>query len=235
MEVDNEFWGTRSVELEYDTNTKPIRIKGGPVIGSFRLTSLYGAWEDFRRERGWGPHRGVDIAVSVGTPVRPVSAGRIYQAGRSTVYPIAGIYVGVDHGHGLRSQYLHLDSTNMQVGDEVTKETIIGQSGATSGGGFTVAPHLHLSMQFKSQWLDPLLFLTNRLSLSVDGGALDGSRLLPTEAIVAVVDATVPAWEASLKVPYRVELKNGVEEHIFTLDAENRALVQKLAKEAKFQ
>lgn len=53
-------------------------------------------------------------------------------------------YVVIDRGDGLETLYLHLISTSVTVGQEVTRGTIIGRSGQT---GWTCGAHLHFQVQ----------------------------------------------------------------------------------------
>lgn len=62
------------------------------------------------------------------TDIHPVNSGKVIFAGEKA---LTGNVVAVDHGMGLVSLYMHLGSVNVNVGDDVTKETVIGTSGRT--------------------------------------------------------------------------------------------------------
>ena len=49
----------------------------------------------------------------------------------------------IEHGLGLKSWYCHLGTTNVSVGDIVTKEQLIGTSGST---GFAAQNIIHIGM-----------------------------------------------------------------------------------------
>ena len=98
-------------------------------------------------------HRGVDVAVPVGTPVRPILSGRIRFAGVMQGY---GNVIWVDHSDDLLSVYAHLSEISVQPAQEVTKRTVIGLSGQS---GTATAPHLHLEVWRWGREVDPVHFL----------------------------------------------------------------------------
>jgi murein DD-endopeptidase MepM/ murein hydrolase activator NlpD len=82
-------------------------------------------------------HRGVDIAVPVGTAVHPTRPGRVAFAGAYKGY---GNLVAVTHGDGTATLYGHNSTILVQVGDQVTEETRLALSGNT---GRSTGPHVH--------------------------------------------------------------------------------------------
>ena len=94
-------------------------------------------------------HQGVDIAMAVGTEVRPIAGGKVTKvvAGGSGA---AGTYVQVTHPDGKISEYMHLKEALAKVGDEVTLASVIGKSGGAKGdkgAGSSTGPHLHLQLK----------------------------------------------------------------------------------------
>lgn len=100
-----------------------------------------------------GIHRGVDIPLPVGTPVRAMGPGRVYEAGRLRGY---GLAVVIDHGRGIYSLYAHLSEASVKRGEEVRGQQVIGRSGAT---GNVTGPHLHFEVWRSGQPEDPVAFL----------------------------------------------------------------------------
>jgi len=82
-------------------------------------------------------HRGIDIAVPVGTPVRATRKGRIVFAGARRGY---GSTVIVEHANGDRTLYGHNSLVRVQPGDSVESGTVIAFSGNT---GRSTGPHVH--------------------------------------------------------------------------------------------
>lgn len=82
-------------------------------------------------------HRGIDIAVPVGTPVRATRKGQIVFAGPRSGY---GSTVIVEHANGDRTLYGHNSIVRVQPGDFVESGTVIAFSGNT---GRSTGPHVH--------------------------------------------------------------------------------------------
>ncbi|ROR98792.1 murein DD-endopeptidase MepM/ murein hydrolase activator NlpD [Sinobacterium caligoides] len=83
------------------------------------------------------PHRGIDYAAAVGTPVFASGAGRVTASGYSKAN---GNYVFIQHGPSYVTKYLHLSKRHVKKGDRVKQKQIIGKVGAT---GYVTGPHLH--------------------------------------------------------------------------------------------
>lgn len=138
----------------------------GNAAGKY-ITSEYGAYEDFRRERGWAPHQGVDIgATPIGTPLYAMEDCTISFAGRSTMFPVAGEYVRMEHTDGYDVAYLHLSEINVSVGDIAPKGGLIGLSGNTSS--VATDPHLHITVRDGNTVVDPIPYLTRGAEPQLD-------------------------------------------------------------------
>jgi hypothetical protein len=98
-------------------------------------------------------HRGLDISASRGTAVLAPATGSVYFAGNGGEY---GTTVILDHGHGLRSLYGHLQEIRVQQGQSVERGQVIALTGNT---GRTSGPHLHYEIQLRGQAVDPRQFL----------------------------------------------------------------------------
>jgi len=82
-------------------------------------------------------HRGIDIAVPVGTPVRAIRKGRVVFAGDRRGY---GSAVIVEHVNGDRTLYGHNSIVRVLPGDLVETGTVVAFSGNT---GRSTGPHVH--------------------------------------------------------------------------------------------
>jgi murein DD-endopeptidase MepM/ murein hydrolase activator NlpD len=82
-------------------------------------------------------HRGIDIAVPVGTPVRATRPGRILFAGERSGY---GATVIVEHGNGNRTLYGHNSLVRVTPGEQVEMGTVLAFSG---NSGRSTGPHVH--------------------------------------------------------------------------------------------
>jgi murein DD-endopeptidase MepM/ murein hydrolase activator NlpD len=105
-------------------------------------------------ENPFGPgHRGVDLAGSVGQPVRAARGGTVVFAG-----PVAGHgVVSVQHDDGLRTTYEPLAPT-VRVGAVVAIGTVLGTLAAGHRG--CPSPCLHWGVRRdRLEYLDPLVLL----------------------------------------------------------------------------
>lgn len=98
-------------------------------------------------------HEGIDIAVSSGTPIRAVAAGRVVLA---EWYGGYGLTIKVDHGNGLVSRYSHYSELLVKVGDTVEAGQVIANSGNT---GLSTGPHLDFGLYRDNVPIDPLSLL----------------------------------------------------------------------------
>jgi murein DD-endopeptidase MepM/ murein hydrolase activator NlpD len=121
--------------------TVPSNAAGDTEIGSpvreGRISSLFGMRED-PSEGELRFHAGIDIAAPLGTPVRPVAAGRVIFSG---VYQGFGRIVAIQHGKHMSSLYAHFEDLRVAVGQLVHRETVLGVVGSS---GRATGPHLHL-------------------------------------------------------------------------------------------
>jgi murein DD-endopeptidase MepM/ murein hydrolase activator NlpD len=86
-------------------------------------------------------HSGIDLAVSLGTPVFAADSGTVVFSGWNPAG--YGNLIVLDHGNGWRTYYAHLSETNVDCGDWVPRGTILGKVGST---GNSTGPHLHFEM-----------------------------------------------------------------------------------------
>jgi murein DD-endopeptidase MepM/ murein hydrolase activator NlpD len=95
-------------------------------------------------------HLGFDLSDVQAAPVKAANAGKVIHAGPLGIY---GNCVVVDHGYGLQSIYGHMRQIDVKVGDAVTKEQVMGRSGAT---GLAGGDHIHYSIQVDGVQVNPV-------------------------------------------------------------------------------
>ncbi|ELR97936.1 M23 family metallopeptidase [Gloeocapsa sp. PCC 73106] len=99
-------------------------------------------------------HRGVDYAGAIGSPVFAPAAGRVALIGReSEGFRIHGNTIGIDHGQGVLSIFLHLDQILVKEGQMVATGEQIGTVGNT---GASTGPHLHWGLYVNGVSVDPV-------------------------------------------------------------------------------
>jgi murein DD-endopeptidase MepM/ murein hydrolase activator NlpD len=98
-------------------------------------------------------HKGVDLRSPMGRPVMATSAGVVVI---SQSFRLHGGTIGIDHGQGVSSIYIHLSKRLVTEGTRIQAGDIIGEVGAT---GFASGPHLHWGLYVNgvpvnpNQWL----------------------------------------------------------------------------------
>ncbi|MBQ1099287.1 M23 family metallopeptidase [Streptomyces sp. b94] len=103
-----------------------------------------------------GSHTGIDFHASSGTSVHAVGVGTVVEAGWGGAY---GNQVVIKMHDGTYTQYGHLSSIGVSVGQAVTPGQQIGLSGAT---GNVTGPHLHFEARTSPEYgsdLDPVAYL----------------------------------------------------------------------------
>ena len=97
-------------------------------------------------------HRGVDIAVSIGTPVYSGIKGRVTFAGRKGNY---GNLVEIEGNDRIKVRYAHLNSIDVVTGQKVSDGEKVAETGNT---GMSTGPHLHYEIIIDENPVNPLNF-----------------------------------------------------------------------------
>ena len=130
-------------------NINGIKIATLPISGT--ISSRYGAVSSIRSST----HTGLDIAASIGTPIKVVASGTVTSAAYSGSY---GNLVKVDHGAGVETWYAHTSKMYVSVGQEVKAGDVIAAVGNT---GNSTGPHLHLEVRINGTHVNPQKYLYN--------------------------------------------------------------------------
>ena len=128
------------------------------------ISSNYGIrYEYWNNPPVYRLHDGIDIGMDEGTPVYAMASGKV--VARWDKYRCGGNMMWIQHkinGQYYTTSYLHLQSFAVNIGDVVTKDTIIGYSG---GGPSTYAweqcstgGHLHIGAMYGRASIDYVLY-----------------------------------------------------------------------------
>ncbi|MFE6989688.1 M23 family metallopeptidase [Streptomyces pharetrae] len=109
-------------------------------------------------------HSGQDFAVPSGTKVVAAHGGTVVKAGGNGAGdgPAYGNAIVIKHGNGQYSQYAHLSTINVKVGQIVATGQKIALSGNT---GNSSGPHLHFEIRTTPNYgtaIDPVAFLRGK-------------------------------------------------------------------------
>ncbi len=125
-----------------------------PLSGRSYISSYFSMRNDPFGGSSTEFHNGIDIPAPTGTPIMAVSGG---QVAWSYLSSSAGNWIGIDHGNGTYSVYMHMSSRLVKEGDYVTTGQIIGLVGST---GRSTGPHLHLSIRVDGNYVNPLNYVS---------------------------------------------------------------------------
>ncbi|WP_438485468.1 M23 family metallopeptidase [Streptomyces sp. S186] len=135
-----------------EAERKRLNTFVAPVTGSYVSTAYKassGLWSS-------GSHTGIDFHAAYGTPVHAVGSGTVVEAGWGGAY---GNNVVIKMNDGTYTQYGHLSSIGVTVGQAVTPGQQIALSGNT---GNTTGPHLHFEARTGPDYgsdIDPVAYL----------------------------------------------------------------------------
>jgi lysostaphin len=118
-----------------------------PVPGC--QTSLFGVQRLYNGKPSGNYHSGVDQRGAEGTPIVATAGGTVKVARQFNIH---GGTVGIDHGQGVVSTYLHMSKIAAEEGAAVRKGDVIGYVGTT---GRSTAPHLHWGIAVNGVHVNP--------------------------------------------------------------------------------
>lgn len=121
-----------------------------PVEGG--ISTFFGIRRILNDEKR-GRHNGIDIKAPRGTKVLCPNNGRVVMVDE---HFFGGRTVVVDHGQGLFSFYMHLDTVGVTTNQEIRKGDVLGTVGST---GRATGPHLHWGVRLNGARVDPLLLM----------------------------------------------------------------------------
>jgi len=127
-----------------------------PVAG--RITSSFGERIDPLDSDAGEFHRGIDIAVPVGTAIHATGDGVVMKAGWGTGY---GREVLLNHGHDITTLYAHMASIAVIPGETVTRGQVIGYVGIS---GRSTGPNLHYEVRIHDTPVNPHRYMRETMA-----------------------------------------------------------------------
>lgn len=96
------------------------------------------------------PHRAIDYAAPMWTPIMAVADGTVIYSGWNGGY---GNYIEIRHNDVYQTNYAHLVDYEVGYGDKVKQGDVIGYVGST---GYSTGPHLHYEVEVNGEKINPL-------------------------------------------------------------------------------
>ncbi|MGX9254328.1 murein DD-endopeptidase MepM [Pantoea ananatis] len=121
-----------------------------PTVKQYRVSSNFNPRRLNPVTGRIAPHKGVDFALPIGTPVLAVGDGEVVVAKNGGA---AGNYVAIRHGRQYMTRYMHLKKVLVKPGEKVKRGDRIALSGNT---GRSTGPHLHFEIWINNQAVNPL-------------------------------------------------------------------------------
>lgn len=125
----------------------------GYGTGKFQAPT-YGTISSYYGYRRSGFHKGIDIANSMGTPVRAADNGKVIFAGWDRTG--FGYLVKINHQNGYISYYGHNSKIAVKVGQTVNKGDLIAYMGST---GNSSGPHCHFELYYNGSLVNPYKYI----------------------------------------------------------------------------
>jgi len=142
-----------------ETKEKVDNVIENPLsVGSTAISIIKGSWvmpmkgqisKSFDIAGGGKDHHGLDIAGTLGEPVKSAGKGEVSKVAWDDIY---GNMVIVNHGGGVETVYGHLQGLNVKVGYPIVAGTLIGTCGST---GNSTGPHLHFEIRVNGKCVNP--------------------------------------------------------------------------------
>ena len=138
-----------SEALELAMNSIPLAY---PIDAENYLTSAYGRRKDPFTKRPT-MHSGMDIASYRLAPIVATAEGKVNFIGKRGGY---GRVIEIDHGHGFKTRYAHLEKVYVKRGQKVEKGEKIAGMGSS---GRSTSTHLHYEVLFENRTYNPKIFM----------------------------------------------------------------------------
>ena len=122
-----------------------------------------------------------------GTPILSATTGYVVKIGEDN---LGGHTVSVVGDGGRKYYYAHLDSyaPHLEVGDYVTRKTVLGYVG-TTGNADGTPPHLHFGVYTSDGAIDPLPLLNDRPQEKKNETKTKKEQMKKNAKVIAVTSA----------------------------------------------
>ena len=140
------------------TQPKTTLKTGTPVAGQTVSAYAMDCLSYNETTRDWRVHNGVDIAAEEGAEVCAAADGVVYTTYKDDHL---GMTVVIRHDGGYTTQYSSLaEDLQVSAGDSVKLGQAIGCVGSTALVETAIGPHVHFSVTYRDEQMDPAEFLS---------------------------------------------------------------------------
>ena len=140
------------------TQPKTALKTGAPVAGQTVSAYAMDCLSYNETTRDWRVHNGVDIAAEEGAAVCAAADGVVYTTYKDDHF---GMTVVIRHDGGYTTQYSSLaEDLQVSAGDSVKLGQAIGCVGSTALIESAIGPHVHFSVTYRDEQMDPAEFLS---------------------------------------------------------------------------
>ena len=148
----------------FKATVSPEKLWSGKFIApnQGRTSSPYGVRRYYNGEFAKDYyHRGLDYAGGYGSAVVAPAGGKVALVGyEKKGFRVHGNVVGVDHGQGLVSIFMHMSKIDVEEGQILAAGDPIGAIGNT---GSSTGPHLHWGLYVNAVSVDPVQWRNNAI------------------------------------------------------------------------
>lgn len=130
---------------------KKVYVKPAPIVGTGQL--IWPVAGGKISQYYSSSHRALDIAAPAGNAVFAAADGVVTWSGWKSNG--GGLVVGIDHGNGIITEYNHLGTAAVAVGETVTVGQTIAGVGCT---GTCTGPHVHFEVIVDGVIVNPLRY-----------------------------------------------------------------------------
>lgn len=143
--------GSTSTGTGSGTGSTVTTSSGGfiwPLPGYHRISSDYG-YRNHPISGTYKLHSGMDLPAPAGTSIIASASGEVAWASYSSS---AGNWIGIDHGNGVYTVYMHCSKLLVSAGQKVSqgdKIALVGTTGSSTGN------HLHFGVRVNGSYVNP--------------------------------------------------------------------------------
>ncbi|MGN8844426.1 murein hydrolase activator EnvC family protein [Niallia sp. Sow4_A1] len=147
---------TQNIQKQSTSSSNDIKVEAPQGNGDFIWPTIGGVITSYQGPRWGSYHKGIDIAAPSDYSIIASKGGTVYYTGW---YYSAGLTVKIKHDNGYTTEYSHLDSIGVEVGQIVAQGQKVGIMGNT---GESTGTHLDFKVYQNGNLLNPIDVLPKR-------------------------------------------------------------------------